>query len=128
MQKLEKGEISALEFLKSTDPVLTIPPYESRINKNPQTCNALSIKPEKITPNLMNTTRKIFANDEFSFLLIDENGEIKKYDFNDAKITAKYLQRFLDISKTRLNDSDLYPRDLIQDNAQKIEIFKSFLL
>mgnify|MGYP004466330745 CR=1 FL=1 len=60
-------------------------------------------------------------------MLINENGEIKTPDFNDTKITAKYLQRFLDISKSKLNDSDLYPRNLIQDNAQKIENFKRFL-
>lgn len=126
--KKEQKSVLALTFLKSTDPVLTIPPYESRINKNPRACNAMSIKPESkiITPNLTNITKKIFASDEFSFLLINENGEITTPDFNDTKITAKYLQRFLDISKSKLNDSDLYPRNLIQDNA-KIEIFKRFL-
>lgn len=126
--KKEQKSLLALTFLKSTDPVLTIPPYESRINKNPRACNAMSIKPESkiITPNLTNITKKIFANNEFGFLLIDENGEITTPDFNDTKITAKYLQRFLDISKSKLNDSDLYPRNLIQDNAQKIENFKRF--
>lgn len=127
--KKEQKSLLALTFLKSTDPVLTIPPYESRINKNPRACNAMSIKPESkiITPNLTNITKKIFANNEFGFLLINENGEITTPDFNDTKITAKYLQRFLDISKSKLNDSDLYPRNLIQDNAQKIENFKRFL-
>ena len=125
--KKEQKSLLALTFLKSTDPVLTIPPYESRINKNPRACNAMSIKPESkiITPNLTNITKKIFANNEFCFLLIDENGEITTSNFNDKKITAKYLQRFLDISKSKLNDSDLYPRNLIKDNA-KIEIFKRF--
>lgn len=125
--KKEQKSLLALTFLKSTDPVLTIPPYESRINKNPRACNAMSINPENITSNLINITSKIFASDEFGFLLIDENGEIKTPDFNDTKITAKYLQRFLDISKSKLDDSDLYPRNLIQDNAQKIENFKRFL-
>lgn len=126
--KKEQKSLLALTFLKSTDPVLTIPPYESRINKNPRACNAMSIKPESkiITPNLTNITKKIFANNEFGFLLINENGEITTPDFNDTKITAKYLQRFLDISKSKLNDSDLYPRNLIQDNTQKNEIFKRF--
>lgn len=124
--KKEQKSLLALTFLKSTDPVLTIPPYESRINKNPRACNAMSINPENITSNLINITSKIFASDEFGFLLINENGEITTPDFNDTKITAKYLQRFLDISKSKLNDSDLYPRNLIQDNAQKIEIFKRF--
>lgn len=126
--KKEQKSLLALTFLKSTDPVLTIPPYESRINKNPRACNAMSIKPESkiITPNLTNITKKIFANNEFGFLLINENGEITTPDFNDTKITAKYLQRFLDISKSKLNDSDLYPRNLIQDNAKKIEKFKRF--
>lgn len=124
--KKEQKSLLALTFLKSIDPVLTIPPYESRINKNPRACNAMSINPENITPNLTNITKKIFANNEFGFLLINENGEITTPDFNDTKITAKYLQRFLDISKSKLNDSDLYPRNLIQDNA-KIEIFKRFL-
>lgn len=126
--KKEQKSLLALTFLKSTDPVLTIPPYESRINKNPRACNAMSIKPESkiITPNLTNITKKIFANNEFGFLLINENGEITTPNFNDTKITAKYLQRFLDISKSKLNDSDLYPRNLIQDNAQKIENFKRF--
>lgn len=124
--KKEQKSLLALTFLKSTDPVLTIPPYESRINKNPRACNAMSIKAEKITSNLINITSKIFANNDFIFLLINENGEITTPDFNDTKITAKYLQRFLDISKSKLNDSDLYPRNLIQDNAQKIENFKRF--
>lgn len=121
--KKEQKSLLALTFLKSTDPVLTIPPYESRINKNPRACNAMSIKAEKITSNLINITSKIFANDDFIFLLINENGEITTPDFNDTKITAKYLQRFLDISKSKLNGSDLYPRNLIQD---KIENFKRF--
>ena len=125
--KKEQKSLLALIFLKSTDPVLTIPPYESRINKNPRACNAMSINPDNITSNLINITKKIFASDEFGFLLIDENGEITTPDFNDKNITAKYLQRFLDISKSKLNDSDLYPRNLIQDNAQKIENFKRFL-
>lgn len=126
--KKEQKSLLALTFLKSTEPVLTIPPYESRINKNPRACNAMSIKPESkiITPNLTNITKKIFANNEFGFLLINENGEITTPNFNDTKITAKYLQRFLDISKSKLDDSDLYPRNLIQDNAQKIENFKRF--
>ncbi len=124
--KKEQKSLLALTFLKSTDPVLTIPPYESRINKNPRACNAMSIKAEKITSNLINITSKIFANNDFIFLLINENGEITTPDFNDTKITAKYLQRFLDISKSKLNDSDLYPRNLIKDNAQKIENFKRF--
>lgn len=126
--KKEQKSLLALTFLKSIDPVLTIPPYESRINKNPRACNAMSIKPESkiITPNLTNITKKIFASDEFGFLLINENGKIKTPNFNDKNITAKYLQRFLDISKSKLNDSDLYPRNLIKDNAKKIENFKRF--
>lgn len=124
--KKEQKSLLALTFLKSTDPVLTIPPYESRINKNPRACNAMSINPDNITSNLINITSKIFANDDFGFLLINENGEIKTPNFNDKNITAKYLQRFLDISKSKLNDSDLYPRNLIQDNTQKNEIFKRF--
>ncbi len=124
--KKEQKSLLALTFLKSTDPVLTIPPYESRINKNPRACNAMSINPENITLNLTKITKKIFANNEFGFLLINENGEIKTPNFNDKNITAKYLQRFLDISKSKLNDSDLYPRNLIQDNTQKNEIFKRF--
>lgn len=122
--KKEQKSLLALTFLKSTDPVLTIPPYESRINKNPRACNAMSINPDNITSNLINITSKIFSNDEeFGFLLINENGEITTPNFNDKNITAKYLQRFLDISKSKLNDSDLYPRNLSQD---KIENFKRF--
>lgn len=124
--KKEQKSLLALTFLKSTDPVLTIPPYESRINKNPRACNAMSINPENITLNLTKITKKIFANNEFGFLLINENGEITTPDFNDTKITAKYLQRFLDISKSKLNDRNLYPRNLIQDNTKKIENFKRF--
>lgn len=124
--KKEQKSLLTLTFLKSTDPVLTIPPYESRINKNPRACNAMSINPENITLNLTKITKKIFASVEFDFLLIDENGEITTPDFNDTKITAKYLQRFLDISKSKLNDSELYPRNLIKDNAKKIENFKRF--
>ncbi len=124
--KKEQKSLLALTFLKSTDPVLTIPPYESRINKNPRACNAMSINPENITLNLTKITKKIFANNEFGFLLINENGEITTPNFNDKNITAKYLQRFLDISKSKLNDSGLYPRNLIQDNAKKIENFKRF--
>lgn len=122
--KKDEKSFLALEFLKNTDPILTIPPYESRINKNPQICNAMSINPENITQNLKNITKKIFANADFSFLLIDENGEIKTPDFSDIKIAAKYLQRFLDISKSRLDDSDLYPRNLIQD--KNFQNFKDF--
>lgn len=86
----------------------------------------MSINPENITLNLTKITKKNFASDEFGFLLINENGKIKTPNFNDKNITAKYLQRFLDISKSKLNDSDLYPRNLIKDNAKKIENFKRF--
>ncbi|OCS02458.1 hypothetical protein, partial [Campylobacter fetus] len=47
---------SALEYLKSIDPVITIPPYENRKNKNPQKCNTLILNIDKITPSLVNST------------------------------------------------------------------------
>ncbi|WP_423776419.1 hypothetical protein, partial [Campylobacter lanienae] len=43
---------STLEFLKNTEPIITIPPYENAKNKKPQSCQALVINDEKITPSL----------------------------------------------------------------------------
>ena len=107
---------SALEYLKSIDPIITIPPYENRKNKNPQKCNTLQINSDKITANLLSATYKILKSDDFVHILRDENGQIASV-IKDCDI-CKYLQRILDVSKDSLMDTSLYPRTL--DNNSKI--------
>ena len=109
---------SALEFLKNTDPIVTIPPYENAKNKKPQSCQALVINDEKITPSLKDITRKILSNSNFERLKTDENGVLAD-NIKDNEI-AKYLQRILDISKGILDDKELYPRLLEKDENAKI--------
>lgn len=109
---------SALEFLKNTESVITIPPYENAKNKKPQRCQALIIKDEKITPSLGDITRKILANSNFECLKIDENGVLAS-KIKDNEI-AKFLQRILDISKGILTDKELYPRLLEKDENAKV--------
>lgn len=109
---------SALEYLKSIDPVITIPPYENRKNKNPQKCNTLILNIDKITPSLANLTYKILNSDDFAHIRRDENGELISIDNIDENNIAKYLQRVLDVSKESLIDAALYPRTL--DNNSKI--------
>ncbi|WP_096026662.1 hypothetical protein [Campylobacter lanienae] len=109
---------SALEFLKNTEPIITIPPYENAKNKKPQSCQALVINDEKITPSLKDITRKILSNSNFERLKTDENGVLAD-NIKDNEI-AKYLQRILDISKGILDDKELYPRLLEKDENAKI--------
>lgn len=109
---------SALEYLKSIDPVITIPPYENRKNKNPQKCNTLILNIDKITPSLVNLTYKILNSDDFAHIRRDENGQLISLNDIDENNIAKYLQRVLDISKESLMDTVLYPRAL--DNNSKI--------
>lgn len=109
---------SALEYLKSIDPVITIPPYENRKNKNPQKCNTLILNIDKITPSLVNSAYKILNSDDFMHIRRDENGQLISINDIDENNIAKYLQRVLDVSKESLMDTALYPRTL--DNNSKI--------
>ncbi len=114
---------NAISFLTQADPEATIPPFEDRNNINPLKCQSLLLK-NKLTPNLQTTLSKIVKNENFEIICMDQNGEINSdfSTFSEAQ-KLKYMQRFLDISKDFLNDSDLYPRDLIK----KSEIFKRVL-
>lgn len=116
LQVLQNG---SLYFLTTLNPLVSIPPYESLNNKNPQICNALVIKNE-LSSTLKNTLEKILAHDEFSRILINEFGEVLKFDNLNDKEIKTIFQRFLDISKGFLSDEKLYPREL-DKNA---EIFK----
>ena len=116
LQVLQNG---SLHFLTTLNPLVSIPPYESLNNKNPQICNALVIKNE-LSSTLKNTLEKILAHDEFSRILINEFGEVLKFDNLNDKEIKTIFQRFLDISKGFLSDEKLYPREL-DKNA---EIFK----
>ena len=118
LQVLQNG---SLYFLTTLNPLVSIPPYESLNNKNPQICNALVIKNE-LSSTLKNTLEKILAHDEFSRILINEFGEVLKFDNLNDKEIKTIFQRFLDISKGSLSDENekLYPREL-DKNA---EIFK----
>ena len=84
---------SALEYLKSIDPVITILPYENRKNKNPQKCNTLMLNIDKITPSLVNSTYKILNSDDFAHIRRDENGQLISLNDIDENNIAKYLQR-----------------------------------
>tara|TARA_B100001063_G_scaffold55641_1_gene49582 strand:+ start:816 stop:4814 length:3999 start_codon:yes stop_codon:yes gene_type:complete len=129
-------EKDILNFLKNTNPMLTIPPYEDMNNRNTYKCNSMLIKPSLITKDLENTIDLLLKSDYFSTLLISNDGEFKKESlikikpatnntYIDTDFTySKYLQRILD---TKIDDDNkiYHPRVVFKNkNPKAIELFK----
>lgn len=132
---LEK-EPNILNFLKNTNPQLTIPPYEDMNNRNTYKCNTMHIKPEIIDENLKSSIDTLLNNQYFSHLKIDIKGElnieelIKVYPSKNDVYTnkdftySKYLQRIFDI-KVDEDNKAYYPRNVFkQNNPDAIKTFK----
>ena len=129
-------ESNIINFLKNTNPILTIPPYEDMNNRNTYKCNSMLIKPNLITKELENTIDSLLKSDYFSNLLITNNGVFKKENliktkpasgntYIDTDFTySKYLQRILD---TKIDDDNkiYHPRVVFKNkNPKAIELFK----
>ena len=125
-----------LDFLKNTNPLFTIPPYEDMNNRNTYKCNSMLIKSDLITDELKNSIDYLLKSDYFSSLLIGSNGEFKiekliktKPSTNNVYLKidltySKYLQRILDM---KLDDDNkgFHPRIVYKNkNPKGIELFK----
>jgi hypothetical protein len=147
-QKTELFEIldsqsSILEFLKTTNPNLTIPPYEDMNNRDTYKCNSILIKPNEINDEIKEAVDFLLSKPEFSNLLITNNeGIFEKENLEKTKITtgnkqikedftySKYLQRILD-AIPEITSKELNPRNVFKHKAKfdkglidSIECFK----
>ncbi len=114
-----------LDFLQSTPPNLTIPPYEDMNNRNTYKCNSMLVKPELISDELKNTIDTILKNNNFSKLLIGSDGEFIKEELIKTKPAthntyiktdftySKYLQRILDATPD-ITTKELNPRNVFK--------------
>jgi hypothetical protein len=112
-----------LDFLKSTNPSLTIPPYEDMNNRDTYKCNSMLIKPEFITDEIKNAIEYVLK--DFDLLTIDQNGELKKEELHKIKVIkdnqkikidftySKYLQRILDATED-ITTKELNPRNVFK--------------
>lgn len=113
------------EFLKKTDPLFTIPPYEDMNNRDTYKCNSMLINPELLTDELKNAVDIILQNENFSSLLISYDGVFQKeesfrirpstgnkYIKNDFTY-SKYLQRILDATN-EITTRELNPRNVFK--------------
>jgi len=143
-EKIQRKELFSIldrtsdivEFLKTTNPNLTIPPYEDMNNRDTYKCNSMHIKPSHISDDLKSTIDILLNSEYFSNLLIASNGEFTKEILVKTKPTtnniyektdftySKYLQRILDI---KLDDDTkrYHPRVVFKNkNPKAIELFK----
>jgi Zn-finger nucleic acid-binding protein len=123
-----------LDFLKSTNPSLTIPPYEDMNNRDTYKCNSMLIKPELITDEIKNAIEYVLK--DFDLLTIDQNGELKKEELHKIKVIknnqkikidytySKYIQRILDAKKD-ITTKELNPRNVFKyENIDSIVCFQ----
>lgn len=132
-----------LEFFKTTNPTLTIPPYEDMNNQDTYKCNSMLIKPSLITDEIKEAVEYMLNSYEFECLKTDENGELELKEFQKTTITSgnkkefqnfthsKYLQRILDIDSKSIQ-KELHPRNVFKHKAKfekgkvdSIEAFKA---
>ncbi|UTJ05939.1 hypothetical protein [Arcobacter roscoffensis] len=118
------------DFLITTNPKLTIPPYEDMNNRDTYKCNSMLIKPELITDELRKTIDYLLSKSEFSNLLISSNeGVFEKEKLIKTKVVSgnkqikedftysKYLQRILD-STSEITTRELNPRNVFKHKAK----------
>ncbi|BFU78813.1 hypothetical protein ALC152_20280 [Arcobacter sp. 15-2] len=119
-----------IEFLISTDPSLTIPPYEDMNNRDTYKCNSMLIKCELITDEVKETIDYLLSKPEFSNLLISSNeGVFEKEELLKTKVVSgnkqikedftysKYLQRILDAT-SEITTRELNPRNVFKHKAK----------
>ncbi len=99
---------SALEFLKTTSPTLTIPPQEETDNRHTYRCNSMIIK-EEIANNLKTIVEKL----------------IKEFDFlnDDIPLNIK-LQRIMDLSSKIYKNN---PRNVFKHQKGDIGFYQKIL-
>jgi Zn-finger nucleic acid-binding protein len=137
------SKTNILEFLKTTDPNLTIPPYEDMNNRDTYKCNSMFIKPNEIDDDIKEAIDFLLSKPEFSNLLItNKEGVFEKESLEKVKITtrnkqikedftySKYLQRILDTTP-EITSKELNPRNVFKHKAKfdkgsldSIECFK----
>ncbi len=123
-------------FLITSNPSLTIPPYEDMNNRDTYKCNSMLIKPELLNDDLKNSIDSLLRSDYFSNLLIGSDGEFIKEELIKIKPSSnntyiktdftysKYLQRILDI-KIEDDNKIYHPRVVFKNkNPKAIELFK----
>jgi hypothetical protein len=135
---LDGGIYNAKEFLKNTNPELTIPPYEDMNNRHTYKCNSMLIKPELITDELKYAIDTILKNENFSSLLINNDGKLEKEEAFRIKPTkgnkyiktdftySKYLQRILDINSKKIEKTK-HPRNVFKHKKGNYTFYKNLL-
>jgi hypothetical protein len=103
------------DFLKLTNPSLTIPPYEDMNNRDTYKCNSMLIKPELITDEIKSAIDYVLK--DFDLLKKEELYKTKIVK-NNQKITtdftySKYLQRILDATEN-ITTKELNPRNVFK--------------
>ncbi len=128
--KILDNEKDIVNFLKTTNPKLTIPPYEDMNNRNTYKCNSMLINPNLITDDLKQTIDFLLSKEGFSKLLISSNSNVfekeeqilSKVIKDNQKIKkdftySKYLQRILD-STSDITSKELNPRNVFKHKAK----------
>ncbi len=124
------NEQDILNFLKNTNPELTIPPYEDMNNRDTYKCNSMLIKAAEITDEIKSVIDLLLTKAEFSNLLITNNeGIFEKEELIKAKVItnnkkiqedftySKYLQRILDATEN-ITTKELNPRNVFKHKAK----------
>lgn len=129
-----KEDRDGLKFLKTAEPLYTIPPMEDMNNRGGSKCNVLLIKEEIIDDDIKKCLDIVYGKGIF----IDHNGEIIEdilYFNNDYE---KAFRRFADyslnmIDKTKTTpvpagfiSESSHPRKVFTDKNINDEYFKSF--
>ena len=102
-------------FLKTCNPLLTIPPYEDMNNRNTYKCNSLHLK-IKLSDTQKKAIKAILISGFFGYLKDVFNEEIEGNE-------TKYLQRFLDV---KISDENrvFHPRNVFKfENVKAIKTF-----
>jgi len=110
----ELNKYKSLEdFLKNTNPLLTIPPYEDMNNRNTYKCNSILIK-EKAALSLKDSIDILKNQPEFEVLKLNNLSYAKK------------LQRILDIN-SKIIDKSKHPREVFKYNKGDYTFYKNLL-
>ena len=130
------------EFFKSTNPTLTIPPYEDMNNRDTYKCNSMLINPELIDDTLKESIDFLLKQSEFDRLTISQEGEFKKENLVKGSVVSgnklikrdftysKYLQRIFDATE-EVTTKELNPRNVFKykktferGEISSVEMFK----
>jgi hypothetical protein len=103
------------DFLKHTDPLVTIPPYEDMNNRHTYKCNSILIRSDAINETLRRCVDRLKIQDEFRILKLDD------------KLTyPQQLQRILDIS-LKVIDPRKHPREVFRHKRGDYTFYEKIL-